>query len=666
MSAAYAAGKPDFLTANVDASMNPGDDLYQYGNGGWIRRNPIPATEAHWGVSQLVRDELYQALRTIHEKAAATPAPAGSDTQKIGDFWRTAMDVQKARRLGIGPLRAELARIDAVQDLPQAIDAAVALQAIGVQPFFALFIRQDFKDSQIASLYAWQGGLGLPERDFYINDDPSIRDLRTAYIRYLARMLKLSGRREADVDASATAVMRLETALALVQRKLEATRDPLQNYHRFAPREFTRSHTPWLNWDERLAAWHVGPEFIVVGQPEYFGALDAILHRTPVAVLKDYLRLQLLTAYAEALSPEFERAHFDFYKRALSGQQVQRPRWKRIIDTESGFGPVPDSVGMIVGRRFVDEHFPERAKRRYVDMTRAVIEAYGERIRELTWMSEPTKSKALEKLATVSAKVGYPDRWNDHSALAIGRESHCQNMIAIERWSFQRSLARIGAAVDRSEWFMTPQTYNAYYNASNNEIVLPAAVFAIPGVADDDVDDAVAYAYAGASTIGHEITHGFDDSGRRFDAKGNLSDWWTSEDAAAFEQRAAVLVRQFDAYEPLPGFRVNGKASLGENIADLGGLAIALDAFKKTDQYYNNVIIAGQTPLQRFFLGYSLAWLDQSRNEQLRRRLLSDTHAPPKYRVLGPASNVQEFYDAFGVTAQRKMWRAPGERASVR
>jgi putative endopeptidase len=660
-----AAERADFLSRNVDAAMHPGDDLYQHGNGAWLKRNPIPPSEAAWGVSQLVREQLYKTLRAIHEKAAATPAPAGSDGQKIGDFWRAAMDVEAVRRLGIAPLREELGRIDAVKDLPQALDVAFAMQTIGVSPLFGLFVRPDHQDSRVFSLYAWQGGLGLPERDFYVNDDESIRAIRVEYIRYLARVLRLLGRDRGAADASAAAVMRLETAMAKASRKLEDTRDPLSNYHRIAPDDLTRAHTPLVNWSERLARWNLQPAFIAVGQPEYFGALDAILRETPLAVLKDYLRLQLVTTYAEALSPAFETAHFDFYKRVLSGQKVQRPRWKRMLDTESGFGSVPDSIGMIVGRRYVAEHFPERAKRRYADMTRALIEAYGERIRQLGWMTGPTKAKALEKLAAITLKLGYPDRWNDHSALVIGRTSHGANMIAIERWSFQRSLARVGRPVDRTEWYMTPQTYNAYYNASNNEIVLAAAVFAIPGVADDDIDDAVAYAYAGASTIGHELTHGFDDEGRHFDATGNLSDWWVAADAAAFEQRAAVLVKQFDAYEPLPGFHINGKASLGENIADLGGLAIALDAFKKTDQYWNHVVIAGQTPLQRFFLGYALSWLEETRDEQLRRRLLSDVHAPSKYRVIGPASNVQEFYDAFGVTSQRRMWRAPDERAAV-
>jgi putative endopeptidase len=662
---AFATEKTDFLTANIDRSVHPGDDFYQYSNGTWFKRNPIPRSESSWGVGEVVREQLYVTLRSIHERAAKAQAPAGSDDQRIGDYWRKALDIEKARKLGVAPLRTELARIDAVKSLPQALDVAFNLRTLGVEAFFMLFVDQDFKESDVYSFYAWQGGLGLPDRDFYVREDKSLRRIRAAYRLHLARLFRLLGRNEADASAAATAVLRFETTLANDSRKREDVRDPVANYHRIAPAEFTRTHMPSVDWRARLSAWDLRPEYIVVAQPEYFSALDRILQQTPIAVLKDYLRIRIVSGYAQYLSPAFDNAQFDFYGRVLSGQKEQRPRWKRVLDTEAGYGAVPESVGMMVAQRYVGENFPERAKRRYSDMTRALTDAYRERIGRLSWMADATKTRALEKLATINAKVGYPDRWPDHSALVIGGASYCENKMNIERWHFRTQIARFGKPVDRTEWRMTPQTYNAYYNWSSNEIVLPAAVFAIPGVADEDVDDAVAYAYGGGSTIGHEITHGFDDQGRMFDAKGNLADWWTAQDASAFDQRAAVLVNQFDAYEPLPGFRINGKASLGENIADLGGIAIALDAFKKTGQYKNNVIIGGQAPLQRFFLGWSLAWMDQMREEQLRRRLVGNVHAPAKWRVLGPISNMAEFYEAFGVTPERKMWRKVEERAAV-
>jgi putative endopeptidase len=315
-------------------------------------------------------------------------------------------------------------------------------------------------------------------------------------------------------------------------------------------------------------------------------------------------------------------------------------------------------MGMVLGRIFVEEYFPEATKKRYADLVEAIRTAYGERITRLDWMSDATKAKAQEKLAAITKKVGYPDKWKDYSALVVGRDSYCQNLMNAAKWRFNDMISKFGKPVDRTEWDMTPQTYNAYYNPSNNEIVLPAAIFTIPGVKDADVDDAVVYGYAAASTIGHEITHGFDDEGRQFDVKGNLADWWTKEDAAKFQERADVMVKQFDAYEPLPGLHINGKASLGENIADYGGILLGLDAFKKTEQFRKGEKIGDLTPMQRYFLGYALGWLSEQQDARLRRSLLSDVHAPAKWRVLGPLANIQDFYDAFGVKPGQPMWRA--------
>jgi putative endopeptidase len=320
---------------------------------------------------------------------------------------------------------------------------------------------------------------------------------------------------------------------------------------------------------------------------------------------------------------------------------------------------------MMLGHRFVSEHFPEAAKKRYSLLVEAIEGAYRERISRLDWMSDTTKAKALEKLSAINRKVGYPDRWSDYADLVITRSSYCENMMSVARWRFNHMLGWFGKPVDRTEWSLTPQTYNAYYSASNNEIVLPAAIFIMPGVADSEVDDAVAYGYVGASTIGHEITHGFDNRGRKFDAKGNLADWWTAEDSAQFEKRAGNVVKQFDAYQPLPGFHINGKATLSENIADYGGVQLALDAFKKTEQYTKGERISGLTPLQRFFLGYAYGWMQQASEEQIRQQLLSDIHAPAKWRVLGPLANVPEFYEAFGVKPNDAMWRPAMDRANI-
>jgi putative endopeptidase len=366
-----------------------------------------------------------------------------------------------------------------------------------------------------------------------------------------------------------------------------------------------------------------------------------------------------VSAYSDYLSKPFDAERFRFYNQVLSGQKEPRPRWKRILDAEDG------AMGMVLGRIFVKQYFNEAAKQRYNTLVEAIRGAYRDRITRLDWMSDATKAKAQHKLETITRKVGYPDKWKDYSALVIGRGSYCENMINAARWRFDDMLSKFGKPVDRTEWTMTPQTYNAYYNPSNNEIVLPAAIFTIPGVSDADVDDAVVYGYAGASTIGHEITHGFDDEGRQFDAAGNLADWWTKDDAAKFQQRAEVMVQQFNAYQPLPGLHINGKASLGENIADYGGLLLGLDAFKKTDQYKKGEKIGGFTPIQRYFLGYALGWLHHQQEARLRRSLLSDVHAPAKWRVLGPLANIPEFYDAFGVTPNQPMWRPDAARVRI-
>jgi putative endopeptidase len=453
--------------------------------------------------------------------------------------------------------------------------------------------------------------------------------------------------------------MAFETALAKASRPLEALRDPVKNYNKMSPADMAARYTPAIHWPDRLDAWKLHTNAVIVGQPEYFGAMNTLVTHAPVPVLKDYLRARLVTTYAPTLGQTFDTENFRFFGQVLSGQKEQRPRWKRVLDAEDA------AMGMVLGRLFVQQYFPEAAKKRYSDMVEAIRTAYGARIDKLDWMSAATKAKAREKLAAVTKKVGYPDKWKDYSALVVARNSYCENQMNAARWRFNDSVSKFGKPVDRSEWDMTPQTYNAYYNPSNNEIVLPAAIFAVPGVSDADIDDAVAYGYAGASTIGHELTHGFDDEGRQFDAKGNLTDWWTAEDAKQFTARAEVMVKEFNAYEPVPGLHINGKASLGENIADYGGILLGIDAFKTTEQFKSGKSINGLTPMQRYFLGYALGWLTQQKDERLRRALLSDVHAPAKWRVLGPLSNNQEFFDAFAVKPGQAMWRDPRDRVSI-
>jgi len=662
---AYAAApnatpKPDVVATHIDTSINPGDDFFSYANGAWLKANPIPSQESSWGIAQVVRDDLYDKLRKISEASAAQKhAPVGSDEQKVGDFWTIGMDQALANRLGLAPLKDELARVDAVHDVNSALDAAFAMQPLGVDVFFDAGVMQDEKQSDVMAVHLVQGGLGLPERDYYFNTEEGVAKARTAYVEHLHRMFKLLGVDDATAKTSAEQVMAFETALAKVSRPLADLRDPEKNYNKMSPEQLTGKYTPAIAWSTRLENWKLKTPTVIVGQPEFFGGLQSLLSKTPAPVLRDYLRVHLVDAYADYLSDDFEKEHFDFYRRVLSGQAEQKPRWKQVLGAEN------QALGMILGRIYVKDYFPESNKQRYNAMVEAVRSAYSERIDQLDWMSAATKAKAHAKLVAITKKVGYPDKWKDYSALSIGRDSYAQNMMNAHRWAFNDMVSKFGKPVDRTEWEMTPQTYNAYYNPSNNEIVLPAAQFLIPGYADNEIDDAVVYGYVAASTIGHEITHGFDDEGRQFDATGNLVDWWTKQDASRFKQRADVMVKQFNAYEPLPGLHINGEASLGENIADFGGIMIGLDAFKKTEQYRKGEKIAGYTPMQRFFLGYALGWLSQQREANLRTGLLSDVHAPAKWRVNGPLANVPEFYEAFGVKQGQPMWRPENQRVKI-
>jgi len=650
---------PDFLRANMNTAVDPGVDFFEYANGGWLKAHPIPASESAWGIGNEVDDQLRTTLRKINEDAAKGTHPAGSDQQKIGDFWTTAMDTALADRLGAQPLAPELAKIDAARDVGAVLDQAFAMAPIGVRSFFRFGVYQDEKDSAAMAVHLSQGGLGLPDRDFYFNPEQGVARIREEYVAHLARTLQLLGRDEAGARDAAAKVMAFETELAKASRKREELRDPQRNYNKMALGDVTAKLTPRVDWSARLAAWKLEPQTVIVGQPEFFAALDKLLQDTPVPVLQDYMRVRLADRYADNLGKAFDDEVFRFYGQVLSGQKEQRPRWKRVLDDEGG------AMGMVLGRIFVKDYFPEAAKQRYVTMVDAIRDAYAARIDRLEWMSPDTKAKAHAKLKSIVPKVGYPDQWKDYSALVIGRNSYADNMMNAARWNFADMLSKYGKPVDRSEWEMTPQTYNAYYNPSNNEIVLPAAIFTIPGMLDANVDDAVVYGYAGASTIGHEITHGFDDEGRQFDVAGNLSDWWTAQDDAKFRERAALMVKQFDAYEPLPGLHINGKASLGENIADYGGVLLGLDAFKQTEQYKKGEKIGGLTPLQRYFLGYALGWMTQQREQVLRSRLLSDVHAPAKWRVLGPMSNIPEFYEAFDIKPGQPMWRPEQERVRI-
>lgn len=657
-SVTVADSSKDFIYQNLDHKTNPGDDFFQYANGGWIKRNPIPASETGWGIGNLVVDNIRTKLKAVNEHAAAvTNAATGSDDQKIGDFYQTAMDSVKADQLGISPLKPYLAQIDAVHDLKGIMAMAAVLETIGSGTFFGFYVGQDAKNSDKLEVQLGQGGLGLPNRDFYFSKLARFNTIRQAYIPHISQMLAFT--RATDAAAHAAAIMQFETALAAASRPLQDLRDPYANYHKMGITQLS-ALLPSVNWPQYFSAVGLSRvDSVIVGQPEFLQALDRQLKATPLAVLKSYLKWNLISDYSSSLTSAINQEHFRFYSTIVSGQTKQKLRWKRVIDQENGL------MGMLLGKLFIKEYFSPQAKARYENMVNQIAIVYADRIKKLDWMSDTTKAKALVKLAAVKHKIGYPDKWTDYSTMLISKDSYFNNVLQAKRWNYRDMISLYGKPVDRTRWDMYPQTYNAYYNPSNNEIVLPAAQMAIPGLRDEEIDDAVAYGYTAGSTIGHEITHGFDDEGRQFDEKGNLKSWWTKGDEQRFTKKALMLSNQFDHYVVLDSMHVNGRASLGENMADLGGIVLGLEAFKKTEQYKKGLKIDGLTPVQRYFLGYAMGWLSEERDESLARQILSDVHAPAKLRVNGPLSDLPDFYEAFGVKPGQAMYRQVNDRAQI-
>jgi putative endopeptidase len=650
----------DVLRKNIDSTINPAQDFVKYANGTWMKNNPIPASESRWGISNLVQDETYARLREISENAGKDPsAQTGTALQKIGDFYATGMDSAGIQEKGIKPLQPELDRINAITDVKGLLDVAALHKTYGVGGFFSMAVYQDQKNSEKMAMNIWQGGLGLPDRDYYFNTDARTKKIREEYVPHVARMLQLLGEDSPTAQKHAASIMKIETALADKSRKLEDTRDPYKNYNKMSI-DAVNKITPDLNWKVFLTKVGVkSPDTVIVGQPEFLKQLESLLKTTSIDDWKTYMRWHLVNAFAEVLSRPFDEENFNFYGKTLDGKKEQRPRWKRVLDNEEA------GMGELLGQLYVQKYFSEKTKLRYEKMVSDIMDAFRDRVNKLDWMSPTTKEKALAKLSAVTKKVGYPDKWKDFSALTIARDSYVQNVLQTNIWSFNYQLNKLGKPVDRTEWDMTPQTYNAYYNPSNNEIVLPAAIFIIPGVPDSLADDALVYSYAGGSTIGHELTHGFDDEGRQYDAKGNLSDWWTKEDGKKFNERSKLMADQFSNYVVLDSLHVNGKATLGENIADLAGVLLGYDAFQKTQEAKEGKPIAGLTPNQRYFLGYALSWLGHQRDERTARQILTDVHAPAFLRVNGPVSDIPAFYEAFNVKLGDPMYRPDSLRVNI-
>jgi len=653
----YAATDP--IYKNLDTTIKPGDDFFLYANGGWIKKNPIPAAYASWGIGNLVNDDIRDRLKKINEDALNAKADAGSSTQKIGDFYFTGMDTVGIEKQGLSPLKAEMDKIDQVKDVKSLLDEFAHLATISVNTPIGAYVGQDPKNSSKMMLQLGQAGIGLPNRDYYFNKDEHSITIRTDYQqRHLPTVYKLSGLDDKAATGASNTVYKLEQFLADSSRKLEDLRDPYKNYNKMPVSGLSKlaPAIDWTSFFDKMGLKKV--DTVIVGQPEYYRAVNKALATYNINDWKTYLKKNLVEAYASTLSKPFVNEDFRFNRTVLYGVKEQLPRWKKVIDDENGL------MGEVLGQLFVKEYFPEKTKKRYVNLVEAMRASFKEHIEKLDWMSDATKQKAFDKLAKVMPKVGYPDHWKDFSTLNISRQPYALNVMNAVNFWYRFNIDKLGKPVDRTEWGITPQTYNAYYNPSNNEIVLPAAQFMIPGVKDEDVDDAVVYGYSAASTIGHEMTHGFDDEGRQFDAVGNLKAWWTPADSAKFGQRAQMLINQFNSYEMF-GLHINGKATQGENIADLGGIVIGLDAFKKTDQYKEGKSINGLTPLQRFFLGYSLGWLSSTRKEALSSQILTNEHSPASLRVNGPFSDVPEFYEAFHIKKGDKMWLDPDKRVKI-
>jgi len=650
--------KPDFLTANIDSTVKPADDFFLFANGGWLKRTPIPDAESGWGLGNLVEEDIYARLRKVNEDASQQQAAAGSIPRKIGDFWYSGMDTADIDKQGVTPLRSELQMINGVQTKATLVKAVAAFHLMGIRVLFTDYVSQDDKNSAEMAFQLNQGGLGMPNKDYYFKADSAAVAVRKAYSNYLAATFIQLGANSAAATAKANAVLQLETRLAGASRARAALRDPNQNYNKMTVAAL-QGLCPGFDWIAFFQAVGVGHlDSVIVGQPEFFTALSKELAKTSLQDWKDYLSFHLLFRSAPYLDQTTYQHYFD-YTVLLSGVKEPKPRWKRVIDAEE------QAMGEALGQLFVKEYFSDTAKERYSQLIENIRTAFKERIEKLTWMSDGTKQKAYIKLAKMTKKVGYPDKWKDFSSLEIDRGPFVLNMQRARAWWYHYNVGKLGKPVDRTEWEMSPQTYNAYYNASNNEIVMTAAGFTIPGMRDAELDDAFVYGYAGANWIGHEMTHGFDDQGRQYDADGNLKSWWQKDDSIQFAHRAQKIIQEFDGFVPVDTLHINGNATQGENIADLGGILLGLDAFKKTDTYKKGEKINGYTPLQRFFLGYAYGWMSQKRKKALITQVMTDEHSPEKERVNGPMVNVPEFYEAFDVKPGDKMYVPESVRVNI-
>jgi putative endopeptidase len=642
----------DALVSHIDSTVKPGDDFFLFANGKWFKEHPIPASEPNNGLWQLIQDTINAQVKDICESSAVLrDTPKGSPKQKIGDFFYSGMDSVSLNKKGISDLKEDLDRIDGIKDLDGIMKEAAYIHLVAGSPLFGFGVGQDDRISSKNAIFFGQGGLSLPDRNYYFDKDARTVSIREKFIEYVKNMFMIMGQNEATAKKSAEQLMKVETAIAKVSRKREDTRDPLKNYNKLSFKQFTES-TPNLNLT--LFTGSVGlhsVDTVIVGQPEFLKGIDGYLKSFPLIDWKNYLKFHLVRGLSRYMDDKTFMTTFNFYSINLRGVKEPKPRWKRVIEQTDG------SLGELIGQVYVNEYLPKGTKEKLLEIGNAIKAVYAERINNLDWMSKATKKKAIAKLNTVIMKVGYPDKWKDLTSLTVDRSSYVLNVMNANKWETQYMISKFGKPVDRTEWNMEPQTYNAYYNPSNNEIVVPGCNIIVPGYERKLADDALLYSIIGGSTFGHEITHGFDDQGCKYDEKGNLNNWWTPEDSARFYAKTKMIVKQFNDYIAVDSLHINGELTQGENIADLGGIVMGYQAFKKTSQYKNNEVIAGLNPSQRFFLGYALAWMVNERPEAIATQVKSNEHSPAKFRVLGPLSNMPEFYETFGIKKGDALWR---------
>ena len=641
--------------ANMDKSVKPGDNFYLYANGIWLKNNPIPASKTSWGSMDVIRLTNLERLRQLCEEASQG-TQRNSVSQRVGDLYLSAMDTATIEKLGNTPVKPELVRLSSLSTPKEILHEIATLRIKGVGGLlYGFSVGQDDKDVNVNIVRLSQGGTSLPDRDYYLKPDPRSESIRKAYVSYVTDMFQLMDDDATTAAAKAAAIMRIETRLAAAQMSRTEMRDPKKTYNKFSVTAFTEM-TPGLNWKELLPEMKVAhADSLLVNNPSFFKVADSMLNTVTVADWKAYLQWATIKSKAGYLSSAFVKRSFEF-NRVLSGQKEMTPRWQTMTSV------VDNNLGELLGQLYVAKYFTDDAKQRMLVMVKNIQQTFGDRIRRVDWMEEATRQKALEKLDAIVNKIGFPDKWETYNGVVITPTDFVGNIDRINAWEYQDMVGRMGKPVDKTEWGMTAPTVNAYYRASNNEIAFPAGILQAPFF-DFSADDAVNYGGI-AAVIGHELTHGFDDKGRLYAADGNLKEWWTEKDAERFTQRATEVEEQFNAFTVNDTIHVNGKLTLGENLADLGGLNIAYEAFKKTEQGKSNKKIDGFTADQRFFLSWAQVWRKNILPESSAQLIVVDPHSPGIYRVNGPITNMDAWYAAFNIQPQDKMYK-PKEKRTV-